>query len=63
MAGELIQSLGGDGYINDYPTGRLWRDAKLYKIRRARRNSALADRQRAIRGDEVSEPRRSRRRV
>ena len=24
--------LGGNGYINDYPTGRLWRDAKLYEI-------------------------------
>jgi isovaleryl-CoA dehydrogenase len=32
MAGEAIQSLGGNGYINDYPTGRLWRDAKLYEI-------------------------------
>ncbi|MCX8004709.1 MAG: acyl-CoA dehydrogenase family protein, partial [Burkholderiaceae bacterium] len=32
MAGEAIQILGGNGYINDYPTGRLWRDAKLYEI-------------------------------
>ncbi len=32
MAGEAIQSLGGMGYINDSPTGRLWRDAKLYEI-------------------------------
>jgi isovaleryl-CoA dehydrogenase len=32
MAGEGIQILGGNGYINDYPTGRLWRDAKLYEI-------------------------------
>ncbi|NYT61539.1 isovaleryl-CoA dehydrogenase [Alcaligenaceae bacterium] len=32
MAGEGIQMLGGNGYINDYPTGRLWRDAKLYEI-------------------------------
>ncbi len=32
MAGESIQILGGNGYINDYPTGRLWRDAKLYEI-------------------------------
>jgi isovaleryl-CoA dehydrogenase len=32
MAGEAIQVLGGNGYINDYPTGRLWRDAKLYEI-------------------------------
>lgn len=32
MAGEAIQALGGNGYINDYPTGRLWRDAKLWEI-------------------------------
>jgi len=32
MAGQAIQSLGGNGYINEYPTGRLWRDAKLYEI-------------------------------
>ncbi len=32
MAGEGIQILGGNGYINDNPTGRLWRDAKLYEI-------------------------------
>ncbi|MEY4212427.1 MAG: hypothetical protein RL458_652 [Pseudomonadota bacterium] len=32
MAGEAIQCLGGNGYINDMPTGRLWRDAKLYEI-------------------------------
>src|SRR4051812_34805695 len=32
MAGEAIQCLGGNGYINDYATGRLWRDAKLYEI-------------------------------
>jgi isovaleryl-CoA dehydrogenase len=32
MAGEGIQILGGNGYVNDYPTGRLWRDAKLYEI-------------------------------
>ena len=29
---EAIQCLGGNGYINEYPTGRLWRDAKLYEI-------------------------------
>lgn len=29
---EAIQSLGGNGYINDYDTGRLLRDAKLYEI-------------------------------
>ncbi len=32
MAGEAIQCLGGNGYINEYPAGRLWRDAKLYEI-------------------------------
>ncbi|CAJ0795487.1 Acyl-CoA dehydrogenase [Ralstonia mannitolilytica] len=32
MAGEAIQILGGNGYINEFPTGRLWRDAKLYEI-------------------------------
>ena len=32
MAGQAIQALGGNGYINDYATGRLWRDAKLYEI-------------------------------
>ena len=32
MAGEAIQCLGGNGYINEFPTGRLWRDAKLYEI-------------------------------
>ena len=29
---EAIQALGGNGYINEYPAGRLWRDAKLYEI-------------------------------
>ena len=32
MAGEALQALGGNGYINEYATGRLWRDAKLYEI-------------------------------
>lgn len=32
MAGEAIQCLGGNGYVNEYPVGRLWRDAKLYEI-------------------------------
>jgi isovaleryl-CoA dehydrogenase len=32
MAGDAIQILGGNGYINEYATGRLWRDAKLYEI-------------------------------
>jgi len=32
MAGEAIQIFGGNGYINEYPVGRFWRDAKLYEI-------------------------------
>lgn len=32
MALEALQTLGGNGYINDFPTGRLLRDAKLYEI-------------------------------
>jgi isovaleryl-CoA dehydrogenase len=32
MACETIQCLGGNGYINEFPAGRLWRDAKLYEI-------------------------------
>jgi isovaleryl-CoA dehydrogenase len=32
LALEAVQCLGGNGYINDYPTGRLLRDAKLYEI-------------------------------
>ena len=32
MAGETIQTLGANGYINEYPAGRLLRDAKLYEI-------------------------------
>ena len=32
MALQAIQSLGGNGYINEYPTGRILRDAKLYEI-------------------------------
>jgi len=32
MAGEAIQALGGNGYINEFPAGRLFRDAKLYEI-------------------------------
>ena len=32
VASQAIQALGGNGYINDYPTGRLLRDAKLYEI-------------------------------
>ena len=29
---ECMEALGGNGYINDYPAGRLLRDAKLYEI-------------------------------
>jgi isovaleryl-CoA dehydrogenase len=32
MALDAVQLLGGNGYINEFPTGRLWRDAKLYEI-------------------------------
>lgn len=32
FASQAIQCLGGNGYINEFPTGRLWRDAKLYEI-------------------------------
>ena len=32
IAGQSIQALGGNGYINEYSVGRLWRDAKLYEI-------------------------------
>ena len=32
VALDAIQLLGGNGYINDFPTGRLLRDAKLYEI-------------------------------
>ena len=32
VAGEAIQALGGVGYTNEFPVGRLWRDAKLYEI-------------------------------
>jgi isovaleryl-CoA dehydrogenase len=32
LAAETIQVLGGNGYINEYPAGRLLRDAKLYEI-------------------------------
>ena len=32
MAGDGVQIYGGNGYINEYPLGRLWRDAKLYEI-------------------------------
>ncbi len=32
IADQSIQALGGNGYMNEYPVGRLWRDAKLYEI-------------------------------
>jgi isovaleryl-CoA dehydrogenase len=32
VAGQTIQTLGGNGYTSEYPAGRLWRDAKLYEI-------------------------------
>ncbi len=32
MAGEGVQIFGGNGYMNEYPLGRLWRDAKLFEI-------------------------------
>ena len=32
MAGQTIQALGGNGYTNEYPAARLWRDAKLFEI-------------------------------
>ena len=32
LSDECIQLFGGNGYINEYPVGRLWRDAKLYEI-------------------------------
>jgi isovaleryl-CoA dehydrogenase len=32
MAADAVQALGGNGYINEFPTGRLLRDAKLYEI-------------------------------
>ena len=32
MASQAIQALGGNGYMNEYPTGRFWRDAKLFEI-------------------------------
>ncbi len=32
LAGEAIQCLGGNGYMNEYSLGRIWRDAKLYEI-------------------------------
>jgi len=32
LTGQAISAFGGNGYINEYPLARLWRDAKLYEI-------------------------------
>ncbi len=57
MALDALQLLGGNGYINDYPTGRLLRDAKLYENRcRHQRNPPLADRPRDHGGGAVMFP-------
>ena len=57
VALEAIQALGGNGYINEYPTGRLLRDAKLYAIgagtNEIRRMLIDADRPRAVRRQEL----------
>jgi isovaleryl-CoA dehydrogenase len=50
MALEAIQCLGGNGYINDFPTGRLLRDAKLYDI-----GAGTAEIRRWLIGRELSE--------
>ncbi len=55
MALEAIQCLGGNGYINDFPTGRLLRDAKLYEIGAGTSgNPPHADRARDFREDQMS---------
>ena len=55
MAGEGIQVFGGNGYINDYPLGRLWRDAKLYEIGAGTiGDPAHADRPGVVCGDDVT---------
>ena len=48
MALDAIQLLGGNGYINEYPTGRLLRDAKLYEIGAGTSEIREADRTRII---------------
>ena len=54
VALDAIQLLGGNGYVNDYPTGRLLRDAKLYEIGAGTsRDPPHADRPRAVRGDAI----------
>ena len=32
VADECVQLFGGNGYVNEYPAGRIWRDAKFYSI-------------------------------
>jgi hypothetical protein len=55
LALDAIQLLGGNGYINDYPTGRLLRDAKLYEDRRRhQRDPAHADRARVVRQNRLT---------
>ena len=59
--GEAIQCLGGNGYINDYPTGRLWRDAKLYEIGAGTsRDPPDADRPRTVQRDPIARASRGR---
>ena len=53
MAGDGIQIFGGNGYINEYPLGRLWRDAKLYEIGAGTSDPPHADRPRAVRRDRL----------
>src|SRR5215471_6588912 len=48
VALDAIQCLGGNGYINDFPTGRLLRDAKLYEIGAGTSEIRHADRPRAL---------------
>ena len=54
MALDAVQILGGNGYINDFPTGRLLRDAKLYEIGAGTsRDPPHADRPRNLQRDRV----------
>ena len=54
MAGEAIQALGGVGYTNEFPVGRLWRDAKLYEIGAGTiGDPPHVDRSRTVCGDDV----------
>ena len=55
MAGEGVQIYGGNGYINEYPLGRLWRDAALRDRCRHQRDPPHADRPpRTLRRNHVS---------